>query len=169
MCHPASPLLCSPWSVKLVFRATAASGFLGADPCQSDSTACKLHVTRAQDSSIPFPFTTVASVPQREIPFLSYLENYFLSLLCFDFSSIFCNFARIFSTLMVTEHHKKQLYCLNDEGSYCGVLNGKGGKRTWSDLLSVYPFLWKYTEENTWIPRYLVKDVHLVDRHSLQE
>lgn len=116
----------------------------------SDSTACKLHVTRSQASSIPSPFTTV-------------------NLICFDFPNIFCNFARIYSTLTVIEHHKMQLYCWNGEGSYCVVLNSKEGKRSWSGSLSVYPFMWKYTGENTQIPRYLVKGECLADRHTLQE
>lgn len=76
----------------------------------SDSTACKLHATRSQALFTYFPFTTV-------------------NLTSFDFPNIFfCNFARIYSTLIVIEHHKMQLYCLNDEGSYCVVLKGKEKK-----------------------------------------
>lgn len=48
------------------------------------------------------------------------------------------------------------------------ALTGKEGNRRMSDLLSLFPFLWKSREKNTWSPRCLVKDGSCAEDSSIK-
>ena len=107
-----SPLFCSPWPLKPVFRATAAAGFFAAGPCQ-DWPAVPPRVNSGVQGRGFLSFFSIHFVRHK-----SPKEQFPLSLFwSFEIPNICRNLERIYSMLTAKEHCKMQLRCEDNKGS----------------------------------------------------